>query len=81
MIVYSSTQAPQCVQEVVARVLGKPMHAVEARMRRAGGAFGAKATRNLPHAAAAAMAAQVTPEAVPARVGAPCSRGCVTRAT
>ena len=31
----------------------------QVRMRRAGGAFGAKATRNLPHAAAAAVAAKV----------------------
>ena len=58
MLVYSSTQAPQAVQEVVARVLGVPMNHVQVRMRRAGGAFGAKATRNLPHAAACAVAAR-----------------------
>jgi len=59
MLVYSSTQAPQAVQEVVARVLGTAMNTVQVKMRRAGGAFGAKATRNLPHAAAAAVAAKV----------------------
>lgn len=59
MLVYSSTQAPQAVQEVVARVLGTPMNTIQVKMRRAGGAFGAKATRNLPHAAAAAVAAKV----------------------
>lgn len=59
MLIYSSTQAPQAVQEVVARVLGTPMNTVQVKMRRAGGAFGAKATRNLPHAAAAAVAAKV----------------------
>jgi len=59
MLVYSSTQAPQAVQEVVARVLGTPMNTIQVKMRRAGGAFGGKATRNLPHAAAAAVAAKV----------------------
>lgn len=59
VLLHSSTQAPQAVQEVVARVLGVPMNHVQVRMRRAGGAFGAKATRNLPHAAAAAVAARV----------------------
>lgn len=59
LVVWSSTQAPECVQKVVATALGLPMHDINVKHRRAGGAFGAKATRNLPHAAAAAVAAKV----------------------
>lgn len=59
MVIWSSTQAPPTVQTVVGRVLDVPLHQVSAKFRRAGGGFGAKATRNLPHAAAAAVAAKV----------------------
>ncbi len=59
MVIWSSTQAPPSVQNIIGRVLDVPLHQVIAKFRRAGGGFGAKATRNLPHAAAAAVAAKV----------------------
>jgi xanthine dehydrogenase large subunit len=58
--VVSSNQHPSECQEVVARVLGVPQHAVTVEVRRLGGGFGGKETQgNLP-AAVAALAACLT---------------------
>lgn len=58
--VFSSTQAPTKTQEVVASVLGLPMHKIVCRVKRIGGGFGGKETRSVFIAAAAAVAAQKT---------------------
>jgi len=60
MHVVSSHQHPSECQEVVARVLGVPSHAVTVEVRRLGGGFGGKESQgNLP-AALAALAARLT---------------------
>ncbi|MEM8551304.1 MAG: xanthine dehydrogenase molybdopterin binding subunit [Pseudomonadota bacterium] len=60
MFVVSSNQHPSECQEVVARVLGVPNHAVTVEVRRLGGGFGGKESQgNLP-AAVAALAARLT---------------------
>ncbi|MEO1104737.1 MAG: molybdopterin cofactor-binding domain-containing protein, partial [Pseudomonadota bacterium] len=60
MHVVSSHQHPSECQEVVARVLGVPSHAVTVEVRRLGGGFGGKESQgNLP-AAVAALAARLT---------------------
>jgi len=59
MIIYSSTQAADLCRHTVAGVLGlegRGAHVV-VRQNRAGGAFGAKSSRNIPIACAAAVAA------------------------
>jgi indole-3-acetaldehyde oxidase len=58
MKVGSSMQWPNGCQNQVAGVLGVPANKVTAIMRRAGGAFGGKLTRHLPHVCAAAVAAK-----------------------
>ncbi|MCI4663804.1 MAG: xanthine dehydrogenase molybdopterin binding subunit [Neomegalonema sp.] len=59
MRVLSSNQHPSECQQVVARVLGTPLHSVVIEARRLGGAFGGKESQaNLP-AAAAALAARL----------------------
>ncbi len=60
MHVISSTQAPTEVQQVLARVLGVPHHAVTVEVRRMGGGFGGKETQPAHIAAIAAIAAKVT---------------------
>ncbi|ETV99329.1 hypothetical protein H310_08056 [Aphanomyces invadans] len=55
--VEASTQNPTGVQAAIARVLNRPMHAVEIKMKRAGGGFGGKLTRCNVNATAAAIAA------------------------
>ena len=57
---YSSTQDPTAVQNLVARVLGKPANAVTVEVRRMGGAFGGKETQATQFAAIAALAALKT---------------------
>lgn len=58
MTIFSSTQAPAKTQEVVAEVLGEPMHKVVCKVKRLGGGFGGKESRSLFVSAAAAVAAQ-----------------------
>ena len=53
--VYCATQDPGAVQHLVARVLGKPAHAVTVEVRRMGGAFGGKETLATHFAAVAAV--------------------------
>ncbi|ETV77579.1 hypothetical protein, variant 2 [Aphanomyces astaci] len=55
--VETSTQNPTGVQEAVAGVLGVSLHAVDVKMKRAGGGFGGKLTRCNVNATAAAIAA------------------------
>jgi len=54
--VWSSTQDPCLVQEVISEVLGRPQHCVTVKVRRVGGGFGGKLTRCLMMAAACAVA-------------------------
>ena len=60
MTVVSSNQHPSECQEVVARVLGVPAHAVTVEVRRLGGGFGGKETQGNLMAAVAALAARAT---------------------
>ncbi|KAL4424396.1 hypothetical protein ABPG77_005639 [Micractinium sp. CCAP 211/92] len=60
MKVHTASQFIDAVQKAVARSLGVRQHSVEAVCRRVGGGFGGKATRNLPVAVAAAVAAAKT---------------------
>ncbi len=65
--VYSSNQHPSECQEVVARVLGVPAHAVTIEVRRLGGGFGGKETQGNLAAAAAALAAKALGKPVKCR--------------
>ena len=58
--VWCSTQHPTEVQHLVARVLGRPDHAVTVEVRRMGGGFGGKETQASLFAAAAALVAVKT---------------------
>ncbi|KAL4447705.1 hypothetical protein ABPG75_004924 [Micractinium tetrahymenae] len=58
--VHAAAQSIDAVQRAVAHALGVRQHSVEAVCRRVGGGFGGKATRNLPVAVAAAVAAVKT---------------------
>ena len=60
MRVYSSTQHPSEVQNLVARMLGAPDAAVVCECRRMGGAFGGKESQAAQWACLAALAARVT---------------------
>ena len=57
MLVHSSTQHPTETQEIVARVLAVPKHAVVVQCLRMGGAFGGKEVQANAWAAVAALAA------------------------
>ncbi len=57
MLVHSSTQHPTETQEIVARVLAVPKHAVVVQCLRMGGAFGGKEVQANGWAAVAALAA------------------------
>ena len=57
LMVHSSTQHPAETQEIVARVLGLPKHAVVVQCLRMGGAFGGKEVQANAWAAVAALAA------------------------
>src|SRR3546814_2968650 len=52
---WSSTQHPSEVQHLIARVLGRPDHAVTVVVRRLGGGFGGKETQAAPIACIAAL--------------------------
>ncbi|MCK5775037.1 MAG: molybdopterin-dependent oxidoreductase [Bacteroidales bacterium] len=56
--IYSSTQGPTVIQNLVARVLGISMHHIEVDVTRLGGAFGGKEDQATAWAAMAALAAQ-----------------------
>ncbi|KSB87763.1 aldehyde oxidase [Caulobacter vibrioides] len=58
--VWCSTQHPTEVQHLIARVLGRPDHAVTVEVRRMGGGFGGKETQASLFAAAAALVAVKT---------------------
>jgi xanthine dehydrogenase large subunit len=60
MHVHSSTQHPTEIQHIVARVLGKPDHAIVAEVRRMGGGFGGKESQATQWAVIAALAAHKT---------------------
>jgi len=60
VLIHCSTQHPSEVQHGVARVLGRPDHAVTVEVRRMGGGFGGKETQAAQWAAIAALAAVKT---------------------
>ncbi len=60
MLVYSSTQHPTEIQDMVSHVLGTPSNAVTTEVRRMGGAFGGKETQGNLFAAIAALGARQT---------------------
>jgi xanthine dehydrogenase large subunit len=68
MLIHSSTQHPSEVQHLVARVLGRPDHAVVVEIRRMGGGFGGKETQPSLIAAIAALLADKTGRAVKLRL-------------
>mgnify|MGYP001765391011 CR=1 FL=1 len=68
VIVQSSTQYPNEVQHVVARVLGLPHHAVTVICRRMGGGFGGKESQASQWAALAALGAWKTGRACKLRL-------------
>jgi xanthine dehydrogenase large subunit len=68
MLIHSSTQHPSEVQQIVARALGRPAHAVTVQCRRMGGGFGGKETQPALVAAAAAVAAHKTRRPVKLRL-------------
>jgi xanthine dehydrogenase large subunit len=59
MLVYSSTQHPSEMQQVVAHMLGWPAHGVVCECRRMGGGFGGKESQSALFACVAALAAKV----------------------
>jgi len=58
MLVYSSTQHPSEMQQVVAHMLGWPAHNVVCECRRMGGGFGGKESQSALFACVAALAAR-----------------------
>jgi len=56
--VIAATQGIGAVHRVVAAVTGLPQHMVHAEVRRLGGGFGGKVTRNMPAVCAASVAAK-----------------------
>lgn len=57
IVVYSSCQCPEFLQNVIAKCLGIPNHNVRVITRRVGGGFGGKALRAMPVATACALSA------------------------
>jgi xanthine dehydrogenase large subunit len=68
MLIYSSTQHPSEVQQIVAHALGKPAHAITVQCRRMGGGFGGKETQPALIAAAVAVLSHKTGRAVKLRI-------------
>ena len=68
MLVHSSTQNPSEIQHALAAVLGRPISAIEVRVRRMGGGFGGKETQGCQIAAIAAVLAQRTGRPVKLRL-------------
>ncbi len=67
VLVWSATQHPGDVQDVVARILGLEANGVRVHVRRMGGAFGGKETQATLFAAVAALAARRFGRAVKCR--------------
>ena len=59
-LIHSSTQHPSEVQDLVAKVLDKPLNAVQVEVRRMGGGFGGKETQAAQWACIAAIVANST---------------------
>ncbi|MGB8422880.1 xanthine dehydrogenase molybdopterin binding subunit [Paraburkholderia sp.] len=59
MLVYSSTQHPSEMQQVVAHMLGWPAHNVVCECRRMGGGFGGKESQSAVFACVASLAAKL----------------------
>ena len=68
MFVHTSSQHPSEVQKLVAEVLGLPIHAVQAEVRRMGGGFGGKETQAAALACVASLLAHVTGKAIKYRL-------------
>jgi len=68
IFVHTSSQHPSEVQKLVAEVLGLPINAVQAEVRRMGGGFGGKETQAAPVACTAALLAHVTDRPVKYRL-------------
>ena len=68
MLIHTSSQHPTEVQHLVARSLGKPIHAVTVEVRRMGGAFGGKETQAAQWAIMAAVMADLTGRPVKIRL-------------
>ena len=68
MLILTSSQHPSEVQHLVARSLGKPIHAVTVEVRRMGGAFGGKETQAAQWAIMAAVMADLTGRPVKIRL-------------
>lgn len=68
MLIMTSSQHPSEVQHLVARSLGKPIHAVNVEVRRMGGAFGGKETQAAQWAILAAVMADLTGRPVKIRL-------------
>jgi len=68
LLVHSSTQHPSEVQHLVAKVLGRPDHAVTVEVRRMGGGFGGKETQPALIACLAALLADRTGRPVKLRL-------------
>ncbi|WP_339665736.1 xanthine dehydrogenase molybdopterin binding subunit [uncultured Pseudomonas sp.] len=71
MFVHTSSQHPSEVQKLVAEVLGLPIHAVQAEVRRIGGGFGGKETQAAALGCVAALLAQVTGKPIKYRLSRP----------
>jgi len=71
MFVHTSSQHPSEVQKLVAEVLGLPIHAVQAEVRRMGGGFGGKETQAAALGCVAALLAHVTGKPVKYRLSRP----------
>ncbi|MGB7387626.1 MAG: xanthine dehydrogenase molybdopterin binding subunit [Pseudomonas neustonica] len=71
MFVHTSSQHPSEVQKLVAEVLGLPIHAVQAEVRRMGGGFGGKETQAAALGCVAALLAQVTGKPIKYRLSRP----------
>jgi xanthine dehydrogenase large subunit len=67
VLLYTATQHPGDVQEVVARILGLEANGVRVHCRRMGGAFGGKETQGTLFGAVAALAARKLRRAVKCR--------------
>ncbi len=68
MLVHSSTQHPSEVQHLIAKVLGRPDHAVIVEVRRMGGGFGGKETQPALVACIASLLANRTGRPVKLRL-------------
>ncbi len=68
VVVYCSTQHPSEIQQLVGRVLNKPLHAITVEVRRMGGGFGGKETQAAQWACIASIVADHTGRAAKVRL-------------